>query len=851
MRKKKLFFIVAALVSLLLYSCDNVNQDDFDDLKKDVEKNTQDISDLKTLTSSLQSIIDNKQVITNIESVTKEESGRTISGIKVTFSGDGGTKIIWDDMSTLVWINSNGHWATNTGPIPTDKDNAKYEIKDAQGNPISARGIKGEQGIPGPSGEQGAPGKDGHKIEVINQNGFVVFKVTDPSTSPATVTTVPTTVPFNSNAKILQSMVQNDYNVVFTVDGVSYSVMREISYPTSITMLANTVLIKKGKTASFNVKINPSNALVTKEMLGVDYVKSMSRAASVINKPDFIKIASCEITNNPGEYMITIEWLKDFPMEGNAIFIVASTKNNLGNNIEIISSTPVILTEKFVPIEDGFISNFQPIAMFQGETYTDYIALTKGADDKYIWNAGYVGATSISITTPMSTTDVTTTIDATDKFKFEVVAKVVSTITTVKDYISTVVVKDIATPTVGSINKNIPIKVYPLVDVLIDKTDVPNNWIPIERKNNYVNMDFSTALTDAGYLSTVWNIESTAIDYKYNASAANIPTSIAVYPNAIATKSIKIDILPEIAAGVHEFTYSIKATAKEGQRPSSLPQTRTFKIKVKFEIKAPVFHIALNPNINKPDITSFAPDGVVGKYSTIVNNPVLASDVFVVESCTNVSNSYKAEYNITENSPSYTYVNGSGVQGFMTTFPANVDWVQSAVTYRFYSALKTGQQIPVYIKDYVSGANPHLSAINPGVVKVQYNKRPLDHVVTMPYKTLAKACFNYSELQNRGFNINSEYTIFGENISNKVLHSTCITSVTYKVLDNSSTLVGLPKQLLDITAEGYVTAKLNQTWDTNVTVAQPIEIIMTDIWGNSKSAIVNILLNSNSIPTRS
>ncbi|MEG1635001.1 MAG: hypothetical protein RR388_05190, partial [Rikenellaceae bacterium] len=589
---KKLFKRLALCAMVVFVAIGCAKKSDFDDLKNQVDQNTQDIKSLTDLTTTLKTAIDGGILIKDVAVITKEEKGKTISGLKITFSGATGVKTVWDGATgatgatgetgaagptgetgaagpagpagadgvavtastPYLWINGKNNWAYNFGNIPVSLDDPANELKDAAAQPVVARG------------------ENAASIVIVNAGGKIGFKVT-PVVGAEFV--VATNVNYADNAKSLQGVLTHDDYYMFFINGEQYKVMREVVYPTSITTLANKLLIQKGKTASFNIKVSPTNAFFSLSNLSLDYVASMTRAASsVISNPDFVKVLKCEpiVVNEvvTGEYTVTLEWLKDINVVGDdrALFVVVNTKNNKKEDIAITAATPIYLTEEFVAIKDEFINKLPDVVLFQGETYTNEITLALGADKNPLWTKGYVGTTTISND---NTPYVATTINVADKFKYEVKAPTTLVIAPGESQtaVSTVVIGDIATPTPNTINKPFNVKVYPLPldGILYAKTDVAPIWIPVTRVNKHVDFNFKAILASSGFDPLVWGVECTSVDYTLDGAAASLPNAVVVYKEKIGTdQQVTVDVLPEVMYGKHKLIYNIKATAKAGLR---------------------------------------------------------------------------------------------------------------------------------------------------------------------------------------------------------------------------------------------------------------------------------------------
>ncbi len=267
-----------------------------------------------------------------------------------------------DAVTPLLLIDSSGFWMVSYD------NGASYEhLVDSDGQKVKAVGLdgaKGETGAPGADGSDGndgndgadgADGKDGLCVRVVvDERGHYCFELYDPA-DPATAIERITT-PYDSDpACVVRSITKDaESGVILLVmaDGSEFSFNLDVTYPTSIVMLADAVAIGEGGTASFEFRVNPSNAYIDFDpdhgMVQLDLVleEALGRAIadSYVTAPKNFRLEKIEASQTPsgdikaGQYKATIRDLavaKDY-MQG--VALVLNSVDGRGAPVQISSS---------------------------------------------------------------------------------------------------------------------------------------------------------------------------------------------------------------------------------------------------------------------------------------------------------------------------------------------------------------------------------------------------------------------------------------------------------------------------------------------------------------------------------
>lgn len=249
----------------------------------------QNISDLQSAVTKLQSAYDSGKIIT---SVTPIDEGN--GGWKITFSdnsyicltdGDNGN----DGVTPFLLIDQDGYWC-----VSYDNGETFARVENSNGEYIKAQG---------PTGGQGEQGAEGVSIRVvINDEGYYVYEMYYLSNPTVVIDTI--TTPYTSDtSKLISSIQQDDKTNIITIflaDGSSFVFNKCYNVPTSIAILrTDNVVLNTDSVDVVEFRVNPSNAIfnydVTSEecQIAIDIV-GKTRSSSYITTPTNYKLIKVE-----------------------------------------------------------------------------------------------------------------------------------------------------------------------------------------------------------------------------------------------------------------------------------------------------------------------------------------------------------------------------------------------------------------------------------------------------------------------------------------------------------------------------------------------------------------------------
>lgn len=254
-----------------------------------------------------------------------------------------------DAITPLLMIDTSGFWMVSYD------DGASYEhLLGADGAKIKALGIDGAPGNDGANGSDGADGKDGLCVRVVvDDRGLYRFEVYDPADPSTVVESVDT--PYDSDpAAVVRAIRKDPANGVISIemaDGSVFAFNLDVCYPTGIVLLADAVAIGKGGEASFEFRVNPSNAFIDfdseRGMVRLDLVNSalLSRgvADSYITEPENFRLEKIEAALTPsgdvkaGQYRATIRDLSAARDYAQGVALVVNTVDGNGSPVQISS----------------------------------------------------------------------------------------------------------------------------------------------------------------------------------------------------------------------------------------------------------------------------------------------------------------------------------------------------------------------------------------------------------------------------------------------------------------------------------------------------------------------------------
>ena len=299
----------------------------------------QNISDLQSAITKLQSAYDSGKIITSVTPI-DEENG----GWKITFSdnsyicltdGDNGN----DGVTPFLLIDQDGYWC-----VSYDNGETFARVENSNGEYIKAQG---------PTGGQGEQGAEGVSIRVvINDEGYYVYEMYYLSNPTVVIDTI--TTHYTSDASKLISSIQQDDKTniitIFLADGSSFVFNKSYNVPTSIAILrTDNVVLNTDSVDVVEFRVNPSNAIfnydVTSEecQIAIDIV-GKTRSSSYITTPTnykLMKVEQCFDENGimkQGQYKAHI---KDCGVSNNykeQVAIVLTIPNANNQTIQLSSS---------------------------------------------------------------------------------------------------------------------------------------------------------------------------------------------------------------------------------------------------------------------------------------------------------------------------------------------------------------------------------------------------------------------------------------------------------------------------------------------------------------------------------
>ena len=342
--RQSLFYMIAAAASLAAAGCQDLTgiEGDIDNLKDKV-------SDLEQSIDGLWKAYDAGKLITSVEA---DAPAGAVLGYRIFFS-DGSSIMVYngatgetgkdgaDAVAPMVKIDGEGYWCVSyDGGLTYDR------MSDADGNPIFSRGADGKDG------ENGKDGAAGICVRVVvNDEGYYTFELYSPD-APATVIETIGTHYTSDPSQVMQSIVEDDNTGVITLtlaDGTAVNFNLDVTYPTSIVVLTDRVNIPPSGQATFEFRVNPSNArfvpIVSGEAANLQLDMVGSRAVSYVTAPDNYRPVSVERSVNaagevkPGQYTVTVEEAEDAPeVYSENVVVVLTTRDGHGEEIQLSSS---------------------------------------------------------------------------------------------------------------------------------------------------------------------------------------------------------------------------------------------------------------------------------------------------------------------------------------------------------------------------------------------------------------------------------------------------------------------------------------------------------------------------------
>ena len=244
--------------------------------------------------------------------------------------GDTGEKGA-DGITPILNINAEGYWE-----VSYDNGATFTQLLDKDGNAILSKGVDGINGI---------------SVRVIvSENGTYVFELYN-SADPTTVIESITTPISSDPSQCIKSIVRDPYTGVIYLemaDGTKYTFNLDVTFPTSIVILAQSVVLPNNGESQFVFRVNPSNAVVDLNvkhetpMFQLDVALS-NMTRSYVTNPEYFTLEKIEADVDAdgnvleGQYVASIKnagLSKDFCQ---GVTVVVNTKDGKGSPIQVSS----------------------------------------------------------------------------------------------------------------------------------------------------------------------------------------------------------------------------------------------------------------------------------------------------------------------------------------------------------------------------------------------------------------------------------------------------------------------------------------------------------------------------------
>lgn len=313
--KKILILFLSAFICCI--SCSKI-----DDLENRVNA-------IETQLEELVNAYNNGKIIKEVKPYSDNEH----SGWTITFSDEKSINIYngedgVDGITPIFDINPEGFWM-----VSYDNGETFTLLANDDGNGFCS---KGEDGI----SVRVAVSEDGKYI-------FELYKSSNPNEVIESIETPLSSSPSNS----IKSIIKDNYTGVISLemaDGTKYEFNLDVTYPTGVVVIAESVILPRGGETAFSFRVNPSNAVVDlsldqeNPMFQLDVaLETMTR--SYVTIPEYFSLekieASVDADGNvlEGQY---IAYVKDLGVQtdySQGVTIVINTKDGKGNKIQISS----------------------------------------------------------------------------------------------------------------------------------------------------------------------------------------------------------------------------------------------------------------------------------------------------------------------------------------------------------------------------------------------------------------------------------------------------------------------------------------------------------------------------------
>ena len=300
------------------------------DIKSDIEDLQNRVDNIESQLKALSDAYNSGKIIKDVS----EYSGDGHTGYTITFS-DNSSIIVYNGVTPTLAINAQGYWE-----VSYDNGKTFAKLTDSEGNPVMSRG------------------KDGLSVRVVvGETGKYVIESYYESEPNAVVESIETPCS-SASSNHISSILKDPYSGTISLvmaDGAEYQFNLDVVFPTGIVVLAESVILTKDGTTTFEFRVNPSNAVVDlnldsdNPMIQLDMaVSSMTR--SYVTAPEYYQIEKVEPAVGvdgkikEGQYLVSLKDLgvSDDYCQGAAI--VVNTKDGKGNPIQVSSDLLKIKT---------------------------------------------------------------------------------------------------------------------------------------------------------------------------------------------------------------------------------------------------------------------------------------------------------------------------------------------------------------------------------------------------------------------------------------------------------------------------------------------------------------------------
>lgn len=279
------------------------------------------------------------------------ESGKIIKEVKPYSNGDqtGWTITFSDNNSINIYNGTDGE--DGITPIFNISPEGFWEVSYDNGKTFSLLTDSEGNGF-------ASKGKDGVSVRVnVSTDGYYVFELYDTSNPDNVIESIKTSI-HSTSSNSIKSITKDQYSGIITLvmaDGSTYKFNLDVTFPTGIVVLAESVILPRGGETSFAFRVNPSNAIVDLNlaqdtpMFQLDMVlDEMTR--SYVTEPEYYAIEKIEALSDEdgniieGQYIATIKDLGVSADYCQGAAVVLNTKDGKGEKMQVSSDIFKIMT---------------------------------------------------------------------------------------------------------------------------------------------------------------------------------------------------------------------------------------------------------------------------------------------------------------------------------------------------------------------------------------------------------------------------------------------------------------------------------------------------------------------------